>query len=188
MRRTLLACLAIGLAVLASSAGAQTTPTEPIVDKGDFKLVHTNPFKQPNKRILKLLLGPGELPGLIAGLNDTFALPHDVRVSLGPGDGPYYDPGARTIRINYDFILYVQQLFKSEGVATKQAELNDISLAITYFVFFHELGHALVDQYDLPITGREEDAVDELATVVVTEFFDAGEMALATALMFDLSS
>lgn len=39
----------------------------------------------------------------------------------------------------------------------------------TLFVFYHELGHALIDMLDLPVTGREEDAVDQLATIVLLE-------------------
>ena len=34
--------------------------------------------------------------------------------------------------------------------------------------FYHELGHALIDQLDLPVLGREEDAADSLS-VVLTE-------------------
>lgn len=34
------------------------------------------------------------------------------------------------------------------------------------FVFFHELGHALIDLLDLPTVGKEEDVVDEFATWV----------------------
>lgn len=35
------------------------------------------------------------------------------------------------------------------------------------FVFFHELGHALIDLFDLPTVGREEDVVDEFAALVL---------------------
>ena len=34
----------------------------------------------------------------------------------------------------------------------------------TWFVLYHELGHMLVDQLGLPVLGREEDAVDNIAT------------------------
>ena len=37
------------------------------------------------------------------------------------------------------------------------------------FLLQHETGHALVHLLDLPITGREEDAVDNLATVILIE-------------------
>jgi hypothetical protein len=37
-----------------------------------------------------------------------------------------------------------------------------------YFLAYHELGHALVSEFNLPILGREEDAVDSLATYLMT--------------------
>ena len=36
------------------------------------------------------------------------------------------------------------------------------------FVAYHELGHAFVSEFDLPVVGREEDAVDRLATWFLT--------------------
>lgn len=37
-----------------------------------------------------------------------------------------------------------------------------------YFTLFHEMGHALVSEFELPVVGREEDAVDRLATLLLT--------------------
>lgn len=34
-------------------------------------------------------------------------------------------------------------------------------------MLFHELGHAFISLYDLPITGREEDAVDQFAAILL---------------------
>ncbi len=35
------------------------------------------------------------------------------------------------------------------------------------FVMFHEIGHMLISAYDIPVLGKEEDAVDNLATVIM---------------------
>jgi len=35
------------------------------------------------------------------------------------------------------------------------------------FVVFHEVGHALISEYELPVLGREEDAVDNFASVIL---------------------
>ena len=43
------------------------------------------------------------------------------------------------------------------------------------FALMHELGHALVDVLELPITGREEDAVDQLATILLLQQGPAGD-------------
>ncbi len=57
------------------------------------------------------------------------------------------------------------------------------------FVLLHEFGHALVHQLDLPITGKEEDAVDQLSTLLLTNVGAVGESALmAGAQYFKLGS
>jgi Putative metallopeptidase len=37
-----------------------------------------------------------------------------------------------------------------------------------YFLMYHELGHAIISEFDVPVIGREEDAVDRLATWMMT--------------------
>jgi Putative metallopeptidase len=44
-----------------------------------------------------------------------------------------------------------------------------------YFLAYHELGHALVSEFDLPIAGREEDAVDRIAIWMMTPQTDEEE-------------
>jgi hypothetical protein len=39
------------------------------------------------------------------------------------------------------------------------------------FIFYHELGHGLIHKLDLPVLGREEDAADQIATLML---MDAG--------------
>ena len=40
-------------------------------------------------------------------------------------------------------------------------------LGNTVWTLYHELGHALIDLYDLPVLGREEDAADQLAIMMM---------------------
>jgi Putative metallopeptidase len=57
--------------------------------------------------------------------------------------------------------------------------------SVEYFVLFHELGHAFVAMYDLPILGNEEDAVDAISTVFMTTVVhNGGQIALAAADLF----
>ena len=48
------------------------------------------------------------------------------------------------------------------------------------FFLFHEVGHALIDVLELPITGREEDAADQLAAWVLIDA-DEGNAAVIDA-------
>jgi len=60
-------------------------------------------------------------------------------------------------------------------------------LDITEFVLYHEIGHALVHAYDLPILGKQEDAADALAMVISIALLEEPEIALAAAEVFELS-
>jgi hypothetical protein len=58
-------------------------------------------------------------------------------------------------------------------------------------VFFHELGHGLIDIFELPVTGREEDVVDEFSTMLLLYAREEGaemipEMLLGFADFFRL--
>lgn len=49
--------------------------------------------------------------------------------------------------------------------------------------FYHELGHALIDTLDLPVLGREEDAVDALSVLMIDAIWEeesAVELTLQT--------
>lgn len=50
-------------------------------------------------------------------------------------------------------------LSKSERAVAQRFAANN-----SLFVLYHEVGHLLIDQLDLPVLGREEDAADNMAT------------------------
>ena len=75
-------------------------------------------------------------------------------------------------------------VFSSEYPSIAQYRLGVLAASVEYFVLFHEVGHALVDQWNLPVVGREEDAVDAFSTIFMTEFVNEGEFALAGADFF----
>lgn len=54
-----------------------------------------------------------------------------------------------------------------EPEQTPEEEAAIFLLGNLSFIMFHEIGHALVDLYNLPVLGREEDAVDNFATVLM---------------------
>jgi len=68
--------------------------------------------------------------------------------------------------------------------ALPEKEIDAKVLQVGEFVFYHEMGHALVDAYQLPVLGKEEDAVDTLAAIVSADFLEEPESALAGAESF----
>ena len=47
--------------------------------------------------------------------------------------------------------------------------VSDYFVGNLLFVFYHELGHGLIHKLDLPVLGREEDAADQLATLMLMD-------------------
>lgn len=61
---------------------------------------------------------------------------------------------------------------------------------IISMIFFHELGHMVIDVFQLPATGREEDSADQLAALVLLSDSAEGAQAALDAAQgwFDASA
>jgi len=96
-------------------------------------------------------------------LERELQLSHSVTVtyrSCGKANG-YYDAATHTITICHE-------LWDDRVAMYAAAGHGDIDHAMAYTVF-HELGHAMHHQLDLPLVGSIEDDVDEIATMWLIE-------------------
>ncbi len=132
---------------------------------------------------------------VVEDLDKTLVLPRDLNVKLQECKGEanaFYDPEDGAVHLCYELVEHFMQIFATEDATEEEAdEAGGKAIAALVFVFYHELGHALIDIYDLPVTGREEDAVDQLATVILLETWDGEESELAmtaSAEWFDSSA
>jgi Putative metallopeptidase len=149
-------------------------------DSGDFAVRYEATENEDYQELEAILKETRLLEDTVQELNNVFALPAQVPVVFKEcGDvNAFYDPETREISLCYELIEYYAGLFLSEEQTEEEAEEGGEALAgATLFTFFHEIGHALIDLYDLPVTGREEDAVDQLATMILLEGGEEGEMA-----------
>jgi hypothetical protein len=99
-----------------------------------------------------------------------------VATACGQPDA-YYLPDKREVVLCYEMLhaLYAQgeQLADTGGSALDLPDIPAEKLAERYvwanirFIVSHETGHALIDLLDLPVTGRQEDAVDQFATALM---------------------
>ena len=177
-RLALLLVAAAALAPLgATASGAQTAP-------GRF-VVQFAPPRNADERLLVQLLRAAQLPQVFTELGKHLKLPRNIVIRVQGGNaGPYYNPTTRTIILNHPFSALVLNVFQKEYPKITAHRLGELFAELEYFVLFHEVGHALVDQWDLPVVGREEDAVDAFSTIFMTEFVNEGEFALAGADFF----
>jgi hypothetical protein len=120
-------------------------------------------------------------------LKKQIALPFEIKVVFEEcgGADSYYDEHSREIIICYELIDAYYGLFsrtlKAETARDEAAKGAIVSM------FLHEVAHALIEGWDLPITGREEDAADQFSTLMLINGLpDGEEMALDLARSFKL--
>ncbi|HYJ45446.1 MAG TPA: DUF4344 domain-containing metallopeptidase [Pyrinomonadaceae bacterium] len=124
---------------------------------------------------------------LVNNINDRIALPFDITVAFEDCQDAdaYYDHETHQLTICHQLIDEYYDLFSHK--IKDRVRLDEAVRGALASTFFHEVGHALVAAWQLPITGREEDAVDQLSTLVLLNSSEKGEqMAMDGAVAFKL--
>jgi hypothetical protein len=114
-------------------------------------------------------------------------LPHDIYVTQKNCGAPdsFYDSFEHEIVVCNEMLQEFHNLFARETKSL--SKVNRSVVGATTFFFFHEVGHALIRVWDLPITGREEDAADQFASVLLLDHAKQGpHMVLDGANIFRL--
>lgn len=148
---------------------------------GHFKVEYPKTSNPDYERWRKELQEGRVLEALAADLNSTFNLPVDVTITFAECKeaNAFYDPERKRIELCYELIDQFYEDFSKE--ATSPEVLEEQVVNATIFVFYHEVGHALVDVLQIPITGKEDDAVDQLAAYIMLDGTPEGTQAVIDA-------
>lgn len=90
----------------------------------------------------------------------------------------FYSPEHHTVLMSYELLAHFFTLFQ------KEEQAGQLAAGAFFFVMFHELGHCLIHELKLPAVGKEEDAVDEFATLLLLQAGQQGELAILGAAMW----
>ncbi len=114
-------------------------------------------------------------------LNTFLALPYDIDIIFTECEtvNAFYDNETKEIVMCYELVDAFRESF--ENITKTPEELNDATMHSTIFIFFHEFAHAMIDVLQLTTTGREEDAGDQLSTLILMRAGDQGEHAILDA-------
>lgn len=110
---------------------------------------------------------------VVRALNAQLMLPQPVSVRLiecGESNA-YYDPGAFEIQMCLELMEDMAGVL--DGQFDDKAVEGDALTGAWVGTLLHEVGHALVHVLELPITGREEDVVDQLSAWLLISAGDA---------------
>ena len=151
-----------------------TTDGESSQDSGDFILEYDFASEDPNKKIKTLLEESDFAPNLILNLNEKFILPKNIPIQFTEctwepikKDTAYYYEDEDII-ICYEDVVFFYDLFFDIGLDSNE-KTYDFFYGMLMHVIIHEVGHAIIDQYNIHVTSNEEDAADYLATLFLLE-------------------
>lgn len=160
-------CTLTLLAILASCKESVPPPPPPLVEvvsEGRF-VAEYGPATAEFEDFRAGLIANRFLDTLATRLNDSLRIPQDVTLSTAHCAEPNatYRPAQRRVTLCYELFQALSDAFADEVGG------DYLVTGTLVFALMHELGHGLIDVLNLPITGREEDAVDQLATVLLMQ-------------------
>lgn len=158
--------------------------TSQITDQGDFKVKYEPPKTQKYVELENIMKRDKIFELFATSLNKLYVLPTDVTIILAECNqtNAFYESNTKKLTFCYELIEYLHKYSKSTTNTTEESNQRLVGLIV--FIFAHEIGHALVDVYDLPITGREEDAVDQLATLGLLQSVSADKFLTSISEFF----
>jgi hypothetical protein len=176
------------MSAAAFSSNKQEAAAAPVESPG-FKVIYNPSKSAAHEEFRKIFQQNRVFEEVAEGLNKTIRLP--VAVDINTVDcntiNAFYDPNTKRIIVCYELVSYFLGVFKP--TAKSDTELGNAVLGALIFSFFHESGHGLIHILDLAAVGREEDAVDQLATLILIASGDEGvAMAMSGAYWFQLQS
>jgi len=172
----------------------------PLYDQGDFVLFYEHTdfsidldlriTTENNQQIDNLVRGTKFFENIVASYNDRFKLPYDVPIYVGecgidqngyPVVNAFYSYDDNFMIVCYELIDFHIMVYRELYPGISDEELIDYTQGGVYWIFVHELGHAFIDIYELPLLGPSEDTADAAANIILISEGEKGINAIAAA-------
>lgn len=180
---------ALGLAACGSGSSSSTGASGASGASGEQGAVAGNistKYAKPsggNNDLGATFLKAVDIGNLANVLGTTFEIPQQITLEAvnGLNGGPHYDPSNNTITFQYGFAALIYDTLRQNNPGWSQRKLGFATGAVIGFILEHEFTHALIHIYDLPVLGKEEDAADTLATLLLLKSPKGDKLALGAA-------
>ena len=106
-------------------------------------------------------------------LSSAYKLPYDVEIAGAECNvvNAFYSPSEKAVTLCYELVDHLIDIgYELYGDDPDVA--GDFAYNVLDGIVLHEVGHALVDIYDLPVTGLEEDVADQFGAVIQSRTYD----------------
>lgn len=159
---------------------AASAPSAPVSgESGKWLYRYVDPISSTHRSLSQRVKQAATLEETTAALQRRYTLPRPVEITFDSCDmiNAFYSPRDTKITFCYELLEFLAGIFVPDGAWTEEQRSN--VFGAVQFIMMHEVGHALVDVLDLPITGREEDVADQLAVYVMVRDSEKGAQGAA---------
>lgn len=103
-------------------------------------------------------------------LNENFRLPYNVTIEAVECDeaNAFYIPSEKKVQLCYEYIDNLDVLLQTIRERESYEDLDNFVFDVTYSVLYHEVAHAILDVYDIPYTGLEENVADQFEALMLS--------------------
>lgn len=140
---------------------------------GRWELLVQKPGSAHLYRYYEMVNSTDMLLEIVDSINDFFRFDkmHFVTfLECETASAPVYDRKNKNINICFEQFGFIEDTFYGE--LKSENEIASEILDVVHVVLLREFGHALLDIYDVAYSGKIEDAVDQLAVVLIAEAQD----------------
>ena len=131
-----------------------------------------------------------EIAGLVTRI---FNLNADLQLTTDDCEekNAFYSPSEKKITFCYEMMHWIWELFRyAPGTYLSKEEVWEQTMNTVLVIMMHEFGHAFIDIFDPPMTGKEEDVADQISSLFFLGFKDreAAGVVLSAAAFWLLDS
>jgi hypothetical protein len=206
LQRNVAFVAAVLLSVLVGTPSSGDDDSTPAHAKGKGRVTivyQDDAIQSENRDAIKKIRDSGVFERMADRLTKTIALPHDLQIVVTDKtpkgvDVATTEVDGRTIfwppafsKATYDVLAeFLPEVIASKGppraISKENFTADVLNVWANQFILGHELGHAIIRQVNLPLTGLEEDSADGFATFFTVNDKDTGpNAAVGAAVLFD---
>jgi len=139
---------------------------------GTMKVVYEDATTPDAIRGRKFMEDTKLLPQLADDITSSLKLPYDIPLKGSQCDEPndFWSPSDQAMTLCYEDVANSLDLYARLGDEDPEASAWNEAMAS----FYHETGHMVIDLYELPATGREEDVADQASVYLLLRPGDDG--------------
>ncbi len=135
----------------------------------EYRAIYTQPRTAVEAELAAPLQAGQALEKLAAIVNRTLRVDRDIPIVATSCGTPnaFYSSEKKAVVLCYELLVDNARKLGAKTKGLSNQQMADIWRSELAFILLHEIGHSVIDEFQLPVLGGEEDAADQFATFML---------------------